>query len=755
MYKKWLFASVLFILPILVIANHSLGAKSDEPPISTVEVDSTMRYSSAQFTQPEPNEKQEIIQKSLLDGYTKAAENEEMILYVHEKSLAIKLQNRKTGYVWGSGLDHPENYRLNKTWEQIVQSAVTIDYTDRQGKHRTESILTNDSNPTVKIIDNGFSANVFMAQAKLNFQLDVQLEGNELVVSIPQEKMKEDKRNKLVSMQLYPFLGAMNENDIPGYMFIPDGSGALIRYEKSTKAAGASPFIGAIFGLDEGIKNKIKTSKDVVPVQQIKMPVFGAVHGVKQNGFVAIVEEGYAYGDIVAYPAGASTDFNRVSSKFNYRYEYFQPTSKNLKGINVFQKEMNKMNVKLRFIFLSDEDADYVGMAKTYRGYLADHQLLPKEEDKASIRLEFLGGEMKKGLFWNSVIPMTEINRIPYFTNELKKNGVENMFVIYKGWSEGGLTGSLPGKFPIEKKLGSKRDVKTTVDSLKKENIPLYFYTDYTKAYDGASGFSGSKDVAKKISSETISYKENDLTSFYLSPKKSLSIAKSDRKNYRAYGIENLAIDSSGSILFSDFSKSSKLTRPETMDTYGEIFTYFNENVGPTALYKPNVYAWAASDKYLDIPMNSSNYVFETDTVPFMQIVLKGYLPYYAPFSNFNQNPQEQVLRMIEYGAYPSFLLTDEPSHLLAKTPSKNVYTSEFNVWQDDIVNQYKQIQETLGQVESATIEGRFIPKNGIVEVTYSNGKTIIVNYTNSVYSHEGMEVAARDFAVVDKGGVQ
>ncbi|MBS4218639.1 hypothetical protein KHA96_09975 [Bacillus sp. FJAT-49711] len=754
MYKKWMFAVVIMILPVLIIANHSFGANSDQS-IDTMDLsDHMMRYSSAQYTQPEIDVKQEIEQDSTFEGFTKAAESNDLVLYVNEKSLAIKLQNKKTGYVWGSGLDHPENYRLNKTWEQIVQSAITVDYTDRQGKLRTESILTNDSSPTVKLSDNGFSADIFLFQSKLKFQMDVQLKGNELEISIPQEKMKEDKRNKLVSMQVFPFLGAMNENDIQGYMFIPDGSGALIRYEKSSKSSG-TPFIGSIFGVDEGIKNKTKASKDVIPVQQIKMPVFGAVHGVKQNGFIAIVEDGYSYGDIVAYPAGASTDFNRVSSKFNYRYEYYQPTSKNMNGINVYQKEMNKMDIKLKFIFLSDEEADYVGMAKTYRNYLTDQKLLTKQEDKANVRLEFLGGEMKKGLLWNSVIPMTPIDRIPYFTNELKKNGVEDMFVIYKGWSKGGLTGSLPGKFPMERKLGSKKDSKSTIDKLNNDHIPMYFYTDYTKAYEGASGFSGSKDVAKKLSAETISHKENDLTSYYLSPKKALSIAKKDLKNYEVYGMENVAVDSSGFTLFSDFSKSSKLTRMETMETYKDIFSFLNKNVGGTALYEPNVYAWANTDKYLDIPMSSSNYVFETDTVPFMQIVLKGSIPYYAPFTNFNSNQEDQLLRMIEYGAYPSFLLTEEPSHLLAKTPSKNVYTSEFKVWKDDIIKQYKQIQETLGQVESATIEGRKVPESGVVEVTYSNGKTLIVNYTNSTFMKDGVEVKAKGFSMIDKGGEQ
>ena len=313
MYKKWVFSIILLTFPILVIANPSFGSDSDKPLEMTSQIDQTMRYTSAQFTQPELDEKHEIKQDALLDGYDKAAESEEMILYVNGDSLAIKLYNKKTGYMWDSGLDHPENYRLNKTWKQTVQSAITVEYTDRTGKLNTESILTNDSGANLKITDFGFTAKVSLVQAKLKFQMDVHLEGNELIISIPQKELKEDKRNKLVSMQIYPFLGAINENDIPGYMFIPDGSGALIRYEKSSHTSGA-PFIGAIFGQDEGIKGKASTNNDVVPVQQVKMPVFGAVHGVKQNGFVAIVEDGYGFGDIVAYPAGVTTDFNRVSS---------------------------------------------------------------------------------------------------------------------------------------------------------------------------------------------------------------------------------------------------------------------------------------------------------------------------------------------------------------------------------------------------------------------------------------------------------
>ncbi|PLR99077.1 DUF5696 domain-containing protein [Bacillus sp. T33-2] len=751
MHKKLLIVLILLILPIHALADSALQTNKDNPSINTRNEQTEMKYTSAAFTKPESKAGELVQQANTFEGFEKAAENNGYILYVNKESLALKVQDKQTGYVWNTGLDKPDDYRINKTWEQMIQSAITIEYADRNGKVRSESILTNDSRPNVKRTKNGFSAKVFMNQAKIAFQLDVELEDDQLVVTIPKEQLKENKRTQLISVKAYPFFGSVNENDLNGYMFLPDGSGALIRYEKSGNKSG-TPFVGSVFGEDEGFKRTMAVNEKVYPVQPIKMPVFGAVHGVKENAFLTVIEDGYSFADIVAYPAGISTDFNWVSSQFHYRYEYYQPTSKNMQGINLYQKDTNDFDIKLRYMFLNKDNADYVGMAKRYQEYLVENEKLKKQEDKAQVRLEILGGEVKHGLLWDTVIPMTEVDKIPQITKELKKKEVDNMFVIYKGWSKNGLTGTLPSKFPLEKKLGNKDDIEDVTNLLKKDNIPIYFNTDYTKAYEGASGYSGSKDVAKKVSSETIAIQEKDQKLFYLSPFKSLEIAKEDVKDYSKHNISNLAIDSTGYTLFSDYNKSKSSNREKTIETYNELFRELNKSMGSISLYGPNVYAWNQSDRYLDVPMFSSNYVSVTDTVPFLQIVLKGYLPYFAPFSNFNANPEENVLRMIEYGAYPSFLLTDQPSSLLMDTPSKDVYTSEFSVWKDEIAEQYAKVEQSLGRVEGAAIVARDVPQAGIVEVSYSNGKMIIVNYTDKPYSKDSIQVAAKDFAVVERG---
>ncbi|ANC78674.1 hypothetical protein ABE65_018475 [Fictibacillus phosphorivorans] len=753
MYKKISIALLTLLVPISVFAAQDDKKSTEQPPVPTEKSQNVMKYTSSSFTKPEKEDAAPIKQKNSFQGFEKAAENDNLALYVNEETLAIKIENKKTKYVWNSGLDNPDQYRLNKTWEQMAQSAITVDYMDRRGKVKTESITTNDSRPRVKMNDKGFTASLYMNQSKLEFELNVELQENDLVVSIPENEIKENKYTKLISMRVYPFLGAVNKSDINGYMFIPDGSGALIRYEKNGTKADA-PFTGSIYGDDEAfLKTKVKKEEDekVTPVEEIKMPVFGTVHGVKQNAFLAVIEEGYTHGDILAYPSGVSTDFNWVSSEFHFRKEYYQPTSKNMKGLNVYQKTKNPFGVKLRYMFLQEDDADYVGMAKAYQNHLSETKQLEKKDDQTGVRLEFLGGEVKEGLLWDSVLPMTKVTDIPNMTSELKKD-IDDLFVVYKGWSEGGLTGTLPQKFPFESELGSSDDVKNTIDSLKKDNIPLYFYSDYTKAYDGASGYSGSKDIAKKISAETISHSEDKKTLYYLSPEKSLAIAKEDAKEFKEQGISNVAIDTSGYTLFSDFSGKKSSERNQTIKTYQKLFGTLNKEVGNVALYEPNTYLWKQTDRYLDIPMNASNYVFETDTVPFLQIVLKGYMPYYAPFSNFQSDSEDQMLRMIEYGAYPSYLLTKEASHLLAKTASSDVYTSEYSIWKDKILYQYENIKNSLGEVEGEEIVSRTVPQTGIVEVEYSNGKVIVVNYTNATYKSNGTEVKPKDFAVTEGG---
>ncbi|WP_026690540.1 DUF5696 domain-containing protein [Alteribacter aurantiacus] len=753
MFKKIIVLLAVIIIPVQVYAMSQSDDEVEEIEDIIELAEHDLRFDSNNFTRPEIDSDNERANQSL-DGYIPIAENEQLRLYVEENTLAIKVENVQTGYIWSSGLDEPDDYRLNETWTNMAQSAVTIDYLDVRSNNQTANVAADGAVSELTMTDHGFEAVVQFEDAGIELYLHVEIQDGELFVHVPQEGITEEEESgQLLSLRLYPFLGASHQNGMDGYLFIPDGSGALIRFEENPPVVDA-PFRSHIYGRDEAYRRTLSSEQEdsaVIPAHTLSLPVYGVVHGSGENGFITVVEDGSHYGEVLAYPSGVSTDFYWVTSQYHYRYEYFQPTSRDLSGFTAYQEDRNDFDITQRISFLSDEDADYVGMAKTYQSYLFENDRLNSREDVVDVRLEFLGGEAKAGVLRDTVIPMTPVTDIEDHVRELQKEGADSLHVVYRGWTEGGLTGALPAKFPYESSLGSGADFTNTRAALEDMGVPMSFYTDFTKAYEGAAGFGGRSEVARRISGEPVIQEDGYESSFYLRPGQSLEYAGQDIEQFKEHGIEHISVDTSGQVLFSDYTRAAPSSRNDMIGMYDQLFSDLSENMNGISFYNPNDYVWEYTDRYLDIPMYSSSYLLTTDTIPFIQIVLKGHVPYYAPYSNFNHNPQEELLRMIEFGAYPSFYLTTKSSNELVDTPSRHLYTSRFDDWKDEVVRQYDEVHKSLGMVENETIVSRTVHEPGVVEVGYSNDLSIVVNYTSEQVQVDGVNIEPSYFGVINK----
>lgn len=147
--------------------------------------------------------------------------------------------------------------------------------------------------------------------------------------------------------------------------------------------------------------------------------------------------------------------------------------------------------------------------------------------------------------------------------------------------------------------------------------------------------------------------------------------------------------------------------------------------------------------------MASSSFVLESEDIPFLQTVLKGYIKYYAPPSNFNANGLENILKMIDYGCLPSFYLTNEDPVKLIDTDTKWLYTSQYSVWKNEILKEYGMINSALKSVKNAEFISRKIIAEGIVMNTYSNGSSIIINYSKDNYNYNNITVPKENFIVI------
>ncbi len=693
---------------------------------------------SNQFTQPDHAEQAELPVVNPEDhGFIKMAETEELILYVEHESLGIAIKAKQTGYVWQSGVHGNEDAQLNETWRDMANSALTVEYLDQRDTIQTESLVTYNPDIHVEQTDSGFKADVVFGRSNIELTLLVSLDGERLQLTIPEESIVEGDRAKLVTLRLYPFLGAADENLSDGYLFIPDGSGALIRFEEEARAT--SPYRAPVYGEDAAFeRNQTAVSLLNEPLS-ISYPVFGVVHGEKQNGFATILGEGKHYATILAYPKGASTDFYWATAYYTFRHEYYQPTNQSGDGFNTYQTERLLYGIEQERVFLQEDHASYVGMAHAYQEYLATNERLPEQKDQVQLNVTFLGGETKRRFFWRTVEPVTPVAAIANHAAELNQAGVKNMQITYRGWLAGGLTGTLPRKDGFESALGTTGELASTQQYLADLNIPFYFQTDYTKAYDGAAGFSGQHDVVRRLNGEAALEVRTFWDHFLLTPEWALNTVDADLSMYKENGINRLSIDTTASELFSHYTKRTVMQRDEVLQQYEMLFEKLLSEVGPLALNRPNDYAWKYAESFQQIPLYSSNYTVVTDTVPFLQIVLKGHVPYFGEFSNFHNQTEQDLLRMIEYGAYPSFLLTTESPDVLFNTPSEDLFTSQFSTWKEDVTNQYELAIQTLEPVEGEQIINRVVHGTGLIEMVYSNGLSVVVNYRQADATINGL----------------
>jgi hypothetical protein len=203
-----------------------------------------------------------------------------------------------------------------------------------------------------------------------------------------------------------------------------------------------------------------------------------------------------------------------------------------------------------------------------------------------------------------------------------------------------------------------------------------------------------------------------------------------------------LALDGIGKDLYSDYKRGNFINREDTIQQYQNLLA---ENNGDTAFYNPNDYLFRYMRAYFDIPIADSGYIYTTDTVPFLQIVLAGYVPVYGTALNFSSNFQDDLLRHVDFGVYPSFFLTSEPTAKILNTKVNWIYTSSYAQWKDQINQTYRWINSLLGPVKGQEIVAREELAINVYATTYSNGKTIIVNYRDQPFESGSILVNAKD----------
>ena len=221
---------------------------------------------------------------------------------------------------------------------------------------------------------------------------------------------------------------------------------------------------------------------------------------------------------------------------------------------------------------------------------------------------------------------------------------------------------------------------------------------------------------------------------------------------------KSFTVDGASNVLVSTHdSDGDQISVTDVIKLYQDTLKKISDQETKLNLVTPNQYLWQYTDRYLQSPVGTSQYVYETDSVPFLQMVLHGTMEIYAPYSNFSFYSQKDMLKMIDYNISPSFVLTQEPSYLLAATTSSDYYSTEFSQYEDIVKNIYSTVNAPLSQIIGYNWDSRTVLEDGVIANQYSKDgsvKTIVINYTEDEVTVKGTKIAPLSAQVIE-GGVK
>lgn len=710
------------------------------------------------------------------DAFRLASENAYLGLYVDPKTGHFLVKDKRSGQEWRSfpdanGWNDKDN---TNTWKKHMQSPVFIKYVEfNVRKDQIKETNVKDQKASIErfeITDSGFRLTFDMPDIGFAIPIEVSLKDDSVETKIIEEGFKDgksseemaeyesrtkkkDKNARIAALRLYPFLGAYTSDREDGYLLIPDGPGTLIQFRKDRPPNNNFYFEG-VYGEDYAFSNN---NQSLSIRQPVRMPVFGIKAG--GQGLLAVIRDGAEYANVLAAPSKSMNQYNWATAEFTYRQRFFQPTDKRKQnGFQTFNKERAHGDRSIRYYFLDAGSPDYVGMAARYRQVLTEEDGLKRATpDDGSIRLPIylLGADSKKGFLWDSYEALTTTSEAEEIVNELTAIGVKKMAVTYAGWQKGGIS-DFGGHFPVDKGIGGNEGMRHFIEyaHVKGHDVTLDA-SSYTFNNTGRDGFRSSRDGLQDLGSVVIKYGgRNETSKTLVSPRFMEKVLRRDLDKFKPLGADGLTFgEGLGSLLNSDFNERHKATREEVKGIQQQLFDQAVQTLGSVRAEGANSYAWKYVDALDGLPIENSFDLFVDETVPFMQIALHGLIPYSSTFANTADNYTTYLLKNLEYGSIPSFMLTYAAAQDLIGTRSLyNYYSTHYKDWSEEIAKQYGRFNEALGDVQDRMIVGHRSLAAGVYETTYDNGKRIVVNYNESPYHGSGYEVEARDFAVVHGG---
>ncbi len=594
-----------------------------------------------------------------------------------------------------------------------------------------------------------------------------------------------------------------------GYIFIPDGSGAVIDF-KDVITAGNFTSVNPLYGIDNVYHTVTGQNREIM-----RLPVFGVVEYAKvgtttvtkdkldefgnpiykvdenddyvldengqpvpeteeveeplimEIGYLAVIEEGDSLAKIAVKNGGSLHSFVSVYTTFNPRpQDTYELDGGIVNDANatwtVESKRKYTGDFKIRLFMMEDEDPSAIGdvnysqMARIYREYLVGKGILTELQTQSGdipLYLETLGAmqtiDTVLGVSVEKQIALSSFEDDKAILDELGKNKITNVNLKLNGWINGGMFTTAATKMDVESVLGGEDGLHDLIAHAKKTGATIFPDFEFSLVHE-VEWFDGFDldDLARTIDDREAIKKEYDPTwqtflttgSAILSPRVIQEYYEDIYEDYQEFNVGAISVCSLGEFLNSDFNEDDPLTREDSKVLVKRLLKKISEQNNRVMINGGNIYALEYATDILEVPLDSSNYLYASASIPFMSMVLHGYKEYSGIALNLAGDYQYNLLKSIENGASPYFVVANNNTSVLkdyAYSILSEYYSVRYLIWKDSIIDAYNVLNSALKSVKNATIQTHeFLDyENKVVKVTYSNGDVFYINYLTSDYT--------------------
>lgn len=707
-------------------------------------------------------------------GYILTGENTKTELYVDYESGKFYLKDKENDFSWYSVPKYPENdtlskgVKLNETKSELILEYMAVEDVNHNASLQRANSYTECQNiggVSVTEINNGVRVVYDFKELEIRIPVEYTLNENGLEAKVLVDEIEDGTKMLLVSVAVLPYFGAAGSED-NGYLFVPDGSGAISKFNNGIIAN--SSYEKMVYG-EDCVYSEDAASKE----ENILMPVFGTVYD-EGSALMGVVTEGDGGASIAMETGNAKNYYNRIYTKLNYRIYSTSLglfTADESKAIStVTNTDFGTDNYTVRYYALSGDDADYVGMAQTYRNYLESEKKLAQNPKQPVLALDVYGAVSTKtntfGVVHDQLQTLTTFDEAKQIIEELQAQGVKKVAVRYLGWTNNGVFNKKITKdaTPLSI-LGGEKEFLELSKHLKNAEHEFYPSVDivtYEQSGNGVkvrrdSAKATNGDVAKQKQYSIVTYEEKKDSNEWMLLKPSLLNETFEQfyADYKSLDINAISISEIGEYLYSDFSKSEGYYRAKSAEYVKDMLGNAGETLKDIAVEGGNAYALPYVSRVFALPVASSGYRYFAYDVPFVQIVLHGYTSYTTPYVRQSADMKTMLLKSIETGSDLLFSCVSDESYPLSETRLSSLFSSEKSLWTDTAVQYFKEYEVVASAVyDKIIVEHECIEKD-IFKVVYDNGICIYVNYSAEAKSVEGINVPAESYIMKEENYVE